>query len=245
MRAWYRVSPSDPCPICCKRDWCARSVDGAWALCRRVDNGTGLHKLDKAGGEFWLYRVGAHSSSSQPTNALLSRPQPERANPATLGCAYRALLAALPLSSMHRQALRQRGLADGEILRRGYRTMPLEGRAALARGLVDRFGADTCDRVPGLYVDVQGTRRWWSLAGAAGLLIPVRDSQSRIVAVKIRADLPGEGPRYQIYVPQLDQTWWPWPWRSGTRAPAHALRRGACADHRGRIESRCGDCAQW
>src|SRR5205823_3301553 len=99
-------------------------------------------------------------------------------------------------SSTHRQALRQRALPDVEILRRGYRTMPRDGRAALARRLVDHFGADTCARVPGLYVDTQGARRWWTLAGAAGLLIPVRDLDGRVVALKVRSDDPGDGPKY-------------------------------------------------
>jgi len=74
--------------------------------------------------------------------------------------------------------------------------MPLDGRAALARRLVDRLGADTCSKIPGLYVDAQGTRRWWTLAGAAGLLIPVRDVEGRIIALKVRADDPDDSPKY-------------------------------------------------
>ena len=196
MRPWRHVSHSEPCRICSRPDWCTRSVDGAWTICRRVDNGTGLHRVDKSGGEFWLYRAVTQSSSLRSTPKLPSQPQSERAEPGVLDQAYRALMAALPLSSTHRLALRQRGLPDVEVLRRGYRTLPLQGRAALARGLVDRFGADVCARVPGLYVEAQGTRRWWTLAGAAGLLIPVRDIDGRIVALKVRADHLGEGPKY-------------------------------------------------
>jgi DNA primase len=100
------------------------------------------------------------------------------------------------LSLTHRQALRQRGLPDVAIVRCGYRTLPRDGRAALARRLVARCGPDTCARVPGLWVDTQGTRRWWTLAGAPGLLIPVRNIDNRIVALKVRADSAGEGPKY-------------------------------------------------
>ena len=42
----------------------------------------------------------------------------------------------------------------------------------------------------------QDGRRWWSLAGAAGLLIPVRNLDGHIVALKVRADVPGDGPKY-------------------------------------------------
>jgi hypothetical protein len=152
--------------------------------------------VDKAGADYWLYRLDGHLPYPQPMIELPTQPHVERAEPALLDQVYRAFLAALPLSSIHRQALRQRGLPDAEILRRGYRTMPRNGRAALAQCLVDRFGADTCAKIPGFSVDAQGTRRWCTLAGAPGLLIPVRNVDGRIIAVKIRADYPGEGPKY-------------------------------------------------
>ena len=109
---------------------------------------------------------------------------------------YRALLDALPLAPSHRQALRQRGLTDTEIFRRRYRTFPLQGRTALAQRLVQYLGADLCAQVPGFYVAERASRRWWSLAGAPGLLIPVRDLDGHIVALKVRADIPGDGPKY-------------------------------------------------
>jgi len=196
MHAWCHVSHSDPCGICGKPDWCAVSADGTWTLCRRVDNGTGLHRVDKAGGEFWLYRIGAHSSSAWPTHELPTQQHVEGADPITLDQVYRALLAALPLSSAHRQALRQRGLPDVEIMRRDYRTLPLEGRAALAMWFVARFGVDVCAQIPGFYTAERDGRRWWSLAGAASLVIPVRDLDGHIVALKVRADDPGDGAKY-------------------------------------------------
>jgi hypothetical protein len=61
---------------------------------------------------------------------------------------------------------------------------------------VERFGDDVCGEVPGLYVAEQDGRRWWSVAGAVGLLIPVRDLEGHIVALKVRADEAGDGPRY-------------------------------------------------
>jgi DNA primase len=199
MHAWCHVSPHEPCRICAKPDWCAVSADGAWAPCRRLDTGAGIHKVDKTGADYWLYRLDSPTPSRQPIIEQPSQPcrsRVERADPATLDRVYRALLAALPLSSTHRQAQRQRGLPDVAIVRCGYRTLPRDGRAALARRLVDRYGPDTCARVPGLWVDTQGTQRWWTLAGAPGLLIPVRNIDNRIVALKVRADSAGEGPKY-------------------------------------------------
>jgi hypothetical protein len=194
--AWHEVTGLSPCPICGKPDWCARSADGAWAICRRVEVAGGKPKLDKAGAAYWVYRLDGHAARDAPARALPATPAPARADPATLDRVYRALLAALALHAPHRQALHQRGLPDREIAHRGYATLPATGRAALARRLVERFGADVGATVPGLYVHTQGTARWWSLAGAPGLLIPVRDLDGRLVALKVRADPPGARRKY-------------------------------------------------
>jgi hypothetical protein len=102
----------------------------------------------------------------------------------------------LPLIPRHRHALRHRGFPDKEILRRQYRTMPLAGRAALARRILSCASADVCAQVPGFYEAERDGQRWWTLAGAAGLLIPVRNLAGQIVALKVRADDPGDGPKY-------------------------------------------------
>src|SRR5712691_10776256 len=151
MKAWCHVSPSDPCAICSRPAWCTVSADGAWALCRRVDNGTGVHRVDRAGADYWLYRLDGHALCRHPAIELPSPPHAERAETPILDGVYRALLGALALSSTHRQALRHRGLADVEILRRGYRTLPRHGRPALARRLVDRCGPEVCATIPGVY----------------------------------------------------------------------------------------------
>jgi hypothetical protein len=103
-----------------------------------------------------------------------------------LDLAYRELLRQLPLEPQHRLALVKRRFSDSEIQRRLYCTLPLRGRARIARVLVERFGAEAAAGVPGLYrVEPDG---YWSLAGAPGLLIPVRTIQGYIVALKIRVD---------------------------------------------------------
>jgi len=196
MRTWRHVSHRKPCPICDKPDWCAVSADGAWVLCRRVDTGAGIHKVDKAGADYWLYHLDDRSMSRQPAIELPSLPRVECADPVTLDRIYRAVLGTLALSASHRHALRQRGLADAEILRRGYRTLPLHGRTALARRLVDRFGAEVCSSIPGVYIAAHDGRQYWSIAGTPGILVPMRNVDGRIIAVKVRADSPGEGPKY-------------------------------------------------
>jgi len=66
----------------------------------------------------------------------------------------------------------------------------------LAERLVERFGADVCRQVPGLYIREQEGRQWWSLTGAHGLVIPIRDVQGRIIALKVRSDDEGVNQKY-------------------------------------------------
>jgi hypothetical protein len=196
MSHWHDVSHHTPCPICGKPDWCRLSADGAWAICRRVDTGSGVHKQDKGGTEYWLYRLNEGARHQQPDVEMPTPLRPACTDTSTLDRVYRALLDALLLASSHHQALRQRGLVGAEILRRRYRTLHLQRRAALAKHLVEQLGADICTQVPGFYMAEQGGRRWWSPAGATGLLIPLRNLDGRIVALKVRADTPGNGSKY-------------------------------------------------
>jgi hypothetical protein len=192
---WPSVSRREPCVVCGKTDWCARSADGCWALCRRIDSGAGIHCIDKSGGDYFLYSL-TDDRPERPAIDLPIRQSPERADVEMLHRIYNTLIDNLTLSSLHRDNLRRRGLPDDEITHRGYRTLPRHGRAELARRLVECYGAEVCSRVPGLYVRSEGRRQWWSLAGAAGLLIPLRDQAGHCIALMVRSDEADADPRY-------------------------------------------------
>jgi hypothetical protein len=138
------------------------------------------------------------------------------------------LLARLQLSKAHREQLQGRGLSDAEIDGRGYRTLPVPGRARLAGDLREQLG-DSLLSVPGFIVKPgEGGRPYLTIAGAAGLLVPVRDTAGQIVALKVRADKArvgdsrysylssakhgGPGPGSPAHVP------------SGIQAPAEVAR---------------------
>src|SRR5262249_50644407 len=91
-----------------------------------------------------------------------------------------------------------RGLADVEIDRRGYRTLPGRGRPRIVGDLRGRFG-EAVLRVPGFITREHDGRRYLTLAGPAGLLVPVRDAAGRVVALLVRRDKDGDGSRY-VYV---------------------------------------------
>jgi hypothetical protein len=112
---------------------------------------------------------------------------------------YTAFLGQLTLGEAHREALRCRRLPEDAIDRGGYRTLPRQGRARIARDLRERFG-DEVLRVPGFVVKEGESGRYLTVRGPAGLLVPCRDQAGRIVALKVRRDEVGAGaPRY-VYV---------------------------------------------
>jgi hypothetical protein len=194
-RGWRNVHRGDPCEICGKGDWCSRSVDRAWVVCRRVDAG-GERRLDRAGAEYWLHALGP---SSRPAPAVPDPPTRERACPADLDRVYSALLRHLRLESRHRDALGARGLDDRVIEAGGYRSLPLRERARIAAELAGLFDEGLLLTIPGFHTREGTTKTYLSFAGPAGLVVPVRDVEGRIVALKIRRDDPGDGPKY-LYV---------------------------------------------
>jgi hypothetical protein len=166
----------------------------------RVAVGSFRTKTDRTGAEYHLHRLdGATVAPAPAPPRLPSGPAAERGDADTLHAVYSALLAALQLSDPHRDNLRERGLTDAEIDRRGYRSLPVRGRAALARKLRERFG-DVVLGVPGFVVR-QGERwPYVTLAGAAGLLVPIRDTAGRIVALLVRRDDTRDGRGKYLYV---------------------------------------------
>src|SRR5215212_3012994 len=215
---WPLVTEESPCHVCGKSDWCSVSADGKKAICRRKDDGTGVRRTDKSGQDYWLYELNGHRELILSEEILQQDGEvPEKADPQTLDQVYGALLDQLALSHAHRQELHRRGLTEASIKRSGYRTLTLKGREELARPLVEHFGSELCSQVPGLYENEAGR---WSVAGTAGMLVPVRDIEGRIVALKIRADEAGEGSKYtylssakhggpgpgsQVHVPMHDE----------------------------------------
>jgi hypothetical protein len=189
------VTAEHPCPICGKASWCTISADGQTAYCRRGDRPGGTKRQDKHGDAFWIYQLGG-TSSPVAKSAGASRQPEERADPDTLNRVYRALLAKLRLADAHRLALRHRGLNDDQIGKGGYRTLGIERRREIAADLVQKFGVETCAQVPGLYQKTPGQATTWTIGGPAGLLIPILDVQGRVVALKVRADNPGDAGKY-------------------------------------------------
>jgi len=87
--------------------------------------------------------------------------------------------------------LKASGMPDAEIRRRQYATLQLQGRARVARVLLRTYGDETVRTIPGM-IQKDGTdgRPYWTLACGPSLVIPVRDVQGRILALRPRLDKP-------------------------------------------------------
>lgn len=102
----------------------------------------------------------------------------------TLDTAYRLILAGMPLRLGEESALRARGLTAEEIARAGYRTWEtsIDVRKAILARVHEALG-DSMYAVPGVYRTAYGPELG---LGTAGLTVPVRDVQGRVVGLRVR-----------------------------------------------------------
>jgi hypothetical protein len=183
---WRRVTQGHPCPICKAQSWCSVTADGTLAKCMKVEADSFKTGEQKDGARCYLHRLAGVAHSEPPPRSF--GPQTPRADADQLHRAYSAMLALLQLSLAHRKALGGRGLSDEEIDRRGYRTLSRQGRSRLARDLREQMG-DALLSVPGFIVKPgDDGSPYFTITGAAGLLVPVRDMAGRIVALLVRRD---------------------------------------------------------
>ncbi len=185
-----------PCAVCGRGQWwCRVTRDGAFAWCRNVSVGA-VATTRNAYGDEYIHRL---TGERRANAAVSARATPACGvaplAPAALHAMHCYLLGAfLRLPDWARAVVRERrGLTDGEIDAEGYGFMPREGRARIARALLERFG-DSAMRLPGMFTradDATGAT-WPSLGGAVGLVVPVRtlvdgDDVPRVVALKVRS----------------------------------------------------------
>lgn len=190
-----RCTPARPCPVCGRKKFC--SVGAYTVVCTREAEGA-LHSGENAIGVFYVHALDGAAIAARVARGPVAHHQTSARAPAdVLDRAYRAVLSRLTLADDDRAGLVARGLDAGAIVGAQYRSLPERGRAALARVVGEAVGVDLAPTVPGV-VWREGERGgYWSLAGWPGLVIPVRDLDGRVVALKIRRT--GECASYERY----------------------------------------------
>lgn len=153
-------------------------------MCRR--SVTGESRTDRRGVPYSIHSLGAGAMTSAPR---LNSPTLARATPRVRNAAYRAVLDACALEPQHRAELELRGIDARAIELAGYATLAVRGRKSLALAAIAAAGGEAqALEVPGVVMKSNGNGAWPSFSGCAGLAIPVRDIDGRIVALKIRRD---------------------------------------------------------
>ena len=219
---WEDVSSAHPCQKCNGDSWCTRSTDGNWLNCRRYNDGTAKTKKDSEGDEYHSYCLNPELLKGEYVEPKFSPADGDGkcADADTLNKVYDAILTRLSLAPDHESQLKRRGLKSG-LMAAGYRSWPLQGRALLARKLIEAGLESHFPKVPG-FVQREGNegRKYWTFAGSPGLLIPSLDVEGRIVKFLIRPDDSkksggkyislsskkhgGPGPGSPIHVPRFD-----------------------------------------
>jgi hypothetical protein len=204
---WHNVTRDKLCPICTKADWCSVSEDGVWAACRRTNNGAGTEKTDRSGATYHLHRLDGGTVSSgdgrwRPPSLSLADGRGDLADPDTRNRVYSTLIGHLSIKGhavhqLQARGLQREGVATARLARElGYRSLGA-GRAAATYKLVEAGMEADLTRTPGFFVrEKDDGSRYWTLTGAGGLLIPIRDHQKRIVALLLRPDEQRSGSKY-------------------------------------------------
>jgi hypothetical protein len=184
----FREYRREPCPVCKHKGWCRRFNDGGIECMRtpndyRCASGGWMHWPDGHPDD-WRERIAtAHPHPSRPTvdAGLVDR-------------AYTELLRLCPLSDADRVALAARGVNDEQATRHGYGSLPEDksAHARIAQAVAEAVGCDPAGQVPGFVRRVGHL----TLVNIPGLLVPVRDSQGRIVGMKVRPVRQRPGRKY-------------------------------------------------
>jgi hypothetical protein len=105
---------------------------------------------------------------------------------------YTDLLSQLELSTAHFDSLVKRGLPAAEITRLGYKTADSGKVYKAVDNLLAKYGRDTLLQVPGF----MGKNDRVVFTAHKGIVIPVRNLQGAITALKVRHDEGHNGPKY-------------------------------------------------
>ena len=199
MNSFHRVNRHDPCPICGKTDWCRTFEDGG-VECMRVESPVSC----RSGG--WMHYPDGdwrdHITAPPVTTVVTDIPPAHLTN-----AVFNYLLEICPTSDSHDEFLKARGLNPDD-----YGTLG-ENRWEVADHLFRRLrDVSLMDRTPGVYYDGQK----YMIAGAPGLLIPIRNAAGYIVGMQIRKD-EGE-PRYSFLSSRG------YPGGTGSGSPVHVQR---------------------
>jgi hypothetical protein len=118
----------------------------------------------------------------------------------TLDQAYRALICSLDLWDVHKAQLRKRGLSDEIIDKKGYKSLPRGSRFDIAEKVLKHTGLTRLEKIPGFYRGTSHGIKRWAIAEPAGLLIPLRNEDDKILFLQVRLETIKDGNKKKLYI---------------------------------------------
>lgn len=184
-----RVTRAYPCPVCGHDGYCQVTAEGDEAWCMRCEEGS-VRVHESTLGMVYVHALGECARLPLPRAVAPLAASPERAPIDLLDRAHRAVLSQLSLDESDRDALRARGFDTCAIGTNAYRSTCSERGWRVGRTVGDRLGLEVAPRIPGIVwryrAEEDPESGWLHWRAPDGLLIPVRDLEGRIVAMKVR-----------------------------------------------------------
>ena len=126
-----------------------------------------------------------------PCVEVQEKAQRELAPPPLRNAIYRELLRKLNLSGSHRRHILERGFTEAQIDHIPFATLQKGKRYGIVKEVAAYFPEGSLDGMPGFFINRgknDTERKWWTLGGSPGLLIPVMDINQHLIAFQIRPD---------------------------------------------------------
>lgn len=189
------ATTADPCRHCGATKRCSRTADGSKEFCYKEAKGYLYAKVDCQGVAYWIHRG---PNFVEFVDEPLPNPTDEIVDVDNRDRVYSMLLDMCRPSPEDRAALKARGLDDYEINGRRYGTLP-EKPHNIARKLRSKFDDAVLVQTPGFIVKngLEPGTTYLSINAAPGLLIPSRNPQGQIFALKIRPKKDSGGGKYR------------------------------------------------
>ena len=194
---WKRASTHAPCAICGAKKYCESKDDGTiHCMSEGAAREPGARPCSSRGGG---YIISPATDLARSPRVLPLLPTKKRAattptsatareaDAETKHAVYTGLMELCPLMPEHGALLTGPGHGLTADQARRYGTLPGDSRAKCAT-LVQRHGRDAILSVPG-FVEKDGR----IVARGAGIILPTRDAQGRIVAIDVRREQPKPG----------------------------------------------------
>lgn len=185
LKGWYEYTRT-PCPICGHTGGCMAQEEGEVVACIRVESEKPFSKNSAL--ESYLHFLKGEKKQKIDKSQVEEYQTHAKRDNSTLDEVYRVFLDCLELSDSHYDHLTssERMLTDRQISVREYRSFP-QKPWDIVRDIQLELDMEDFTGVPGFYLK---DNKYWTIAGANGILIPFRNHFNEIVGFQYRIDSP-------------------------------------------------------